>query len=223
VRILALLALALLIPGCTQNDPGDGGDEPQMSCPSWMKYPHNGQIIDGAMLFNNQTTAPDFERWDFMEPNATRPGQGIGDGHLLEYNDRPLDQIVFDFHMRNKAANAPARLLYVEDAQLNLRFYASEGGYPGEPLGAYDQALGPDSTQHEWVFRSDPSTRYAIYNVTLRLDLAQADEDPNPRGVFLHWELQPNLDGDIDTQSIALMKYAPEFWYRTCGKDGTRV
>ncbi|MEK6974963.1 MAG: hypothetical protein AABY18_01310 [Candidatus Thermoplasmatota archaeon] len=224
MRLPALIALALLLSGCTQNDPGAGdGDGFFTTCPSWIKYPHNGQIIDGALLFNNQTTHPDFERWDFMEPNATRPGQGIGDGHLLAFDGHPLDQIVFNFHFRQKGPDQPARALYVEDSALTLRFYASDGGYPGDPLGAYDEDEGPDSTKHEWVFRSDPTAGFALHNITLRLELAPADQDPAPSGVFLHWEMTPDLDHDIDTQSVALMRYSPEFWYRTCSNDGTKV
>lgn len=220
---MSLAFLALLVTGCTQNDPGSGDGGDFMTCPSWIKYPHNGQIIDASMLFSKETTQPDLERWDFMEWNETRPGQGIGDGHLLEYADHPLDQVVFDFHLREKSGSAPARALYTEDAQLTLRFYASDGGYLGEPLEAYDEAKGKSSAEHEWVFRSDAQTRYAFHNLTLRIDLAQPDEDPAPRGVFVQWTLAPNLDNNMETPSFAIMRYAPEFWYRTCSQDGTKV
>lgn len=225
MRVLALaaLALAFVLPGCTQNDPGAGDGEDYMSCPSWIKYPHNGQIIDASMLFSKDTVQPDLERWDFMEWNDTRPGQGIGDGHLVEYADHPLDQIVFNYHLREKSGGDPARALYTEDAQLTLRFYASEGGYQGRALEAYDEALGKASSKNEWVFRSDPQTRYAFHNVTLRVELAQPDEDPAPSGVFLQWSFAPNLDGNMDTPSFAVIRYAPEFWYRTCSSDGTKV
>lgn len=224
MRVPALLAMALLVAGCTQNDPGSGpGGDDFTSCPSWVKLPHNGQVIDGALMVNRDTVVPDFERWDFMEPNATRAGQGIGDGHLREFDGHPLDQIVLDFHMRPKQGTQPARVLYVEDAELTLRFYRSDNGYPAEPIAAWDQALGAASAKEEWVFTSDPEDRYAIYNVTLRMDLAQPDQQPDPTGVFLHWQMtQHDLDGDIDTPSAAIMRYAPEFWYRTCSSDGTK-
>ena len=223
MRALALVTLVLLLPGCTQNDPGDDKVDDGITCPSWIKYPHNGQVIDASMLFTKDTVQPDLERWDFMEWNATRAGQGIGDGHLLEYDDKPLDHIVFDFHLRQANGDQKARALYVEDAQLTLRFYASDGGYQGEPLEAYDEALGKASSKNEWVFRSDPQTRYAFYNQTMRLELSQPTEDPAPRGVFLQWTLAPNLDNNMDTPSVAVMRYAPEFWYRTCNQDGTKT
>lgn len=224
MRAFPLVAVVLLLAGCTQGDPGDDGGI-ATTCPSWVKLPHNGQVIEGAMLYNKDTTVPDFERWDFMEPNATRPGQGIGDGHLLEFDDHPLDQIVFDFHMRNKEGSNPARLLYVEDAELTVSFFASRDGEIdfGTPVEAWDQAQGPSSSKHEWTFGIDPAKRYGIHNVTLRVDLAQPWEDPRPHGVFVRWLMTPDLDGNLETPSIAIMRYAPEFWYRTCSSNGAKV
>ena len=224
MRLLAVAAtLAFLLAGCTQGSPGTGPDGFASTCPSWIKYPHNGQIIEGALQWTNTSTNPgDLERWDFMKWNATRGGQGIGDGHLLRYDGHPLDQLEFDFHLRDKAAGQPRRVLYVEDAELHARFFAAEDGYPGQLLEPWDRALGPSSAKHEWTFTSDPVKRYAIHNVTLKLELMPADQDPSPVGVFVQWELIPDLDHNPDTPSVALMHYVPEFWYRTCSKDGTK-
>lgn len=226
MRVALLAGLVFLLAGCTQGDPGsrNGHSGFQSTCPSWVKYPHNGQIIEGALQWTNLSTNPDdLERWDFMAPNATRPGQGIGDGNLLEYDGHPLDEVVFDFHLRDKSPGTPRRALYVQDAQLHMMFFASEGGYPGQELEAYDTSKGPSSAKVEWIFGSDAAEGYTIHNVTLRVDLAQPDQPPAPAGVFVHWWIDPDLDGDKDTPSVALMHYAPEFWYRTCSADGTKT
>ncbi len=224
MRTAALLALAFLVAGCTQGSPGSGGKAFEGSCPAWVKYPHSGQIVESALQWTNRSTNPaDLERWDFMAPNATRAGLGIGDGHLLEYEGHPLDQVWFDFHLRDKSAGQPRRVLFVEDAELHARFYASEDGYPGQALEPWDVALGPSSAKHDWTFTSDPVKHYAIHNVTLRVDLARPDQDPAPAGVFVEWVLVPDLDRDPDTPSMAMMYYTPDLWYRTCSKDGTKT
>lgn len=220
VRALLLAAVALTLSGCTAPSGGDDGGF-EISCPAWVHLPHNAQIVDGTLLMTNQTMAPDLTRWDFKEPGQT-PGQGIGEGNLETYKGRPLDQMVFDFRMRERDGSKAAQLLYVQDAELRLRFHASDGGYPGERLQAYDEALGRSSLRDEWVFRADPRLHYGIFNVTLRLELADSGEEPAPRGVFLEWEMVPDLDRDIDTPSIARMRYAPQYLYRTCSDDGTR-
>lgn len=219
MRIASFVTLALLLAGCTQGTPSGPEDE-FVSCPSWIKYPHNGQIIEGNLQWTNMSTNPaDLTRWDFRAPTPQQAGVAIGDGNLLSYNDHPLDQVVFDFHYREKAGGEPRRLLYVQDGELHARFFESVDGQVGEPLEAYDEARGKGSAQHEWTFRSDEATKWSIHNVTLRIDLAADDADPAPRGVFVQWELSPDHDGDPNTASVAAMHYAPEFWYRTCSRD----
>lgn len=224
VRAFPLVAASLLLAGCTQGDPGGEDDGPVTSCPAWVKLPHNGQVIEGNMVYTNQTMVPDFERWDFMEPNATRPGQGIGDGHLREFDGHPLDQIVLDFHLRQKGQGQPGRILAVEDAEVTVSFFPSVDGEIdfSTPIEAWDQSKGQSSSKHEWTFGPTPGRNFGYHNVTLRIDLAQPDEEPRPQGVFVHWVMTPNLDNDIDTASLVVMHYAPEFWYRTCSSDGTR-
>jgi hypothetical protein len=222
MRLLAVLLLAFLLAGCTQGTP-DREDDFQASCPSWIKYPHNGQIIEGAMQWTNQSTNPnDLDRWDFMQWNATRGGQGLGDG-LLEYEGHPLDQIVLNFHERQKSAGNPARRLGVQDGELHVRFWANEGGMPGQQLEAWDESLGRSSAKADWTFTSDPVKHYALFNITWHIDLAQPDEEPAPVGVFAEWELIPDQDRNPDTPSGAVMYYSPELWYRTCSSDGTKV
>lgn len=225
VSLLALLACAVLLPlglaGCTQGDPGGGGDGFEGTCPAWVKG-RNAQKVDGNLALTNQTTVPDFDRWDFAEP-ADRdkdgdldPGTGFGDG-ITTWLEHPLDFLVMDFDRRH----GEDRLLYVQDAEVKVSFFASDGGYPGDPLQAYLQG-DPDGAQHQWTFRSGPGG-WRIENLTFRVDLARDDEQPDPRGVFVHWEMTDvDLDDDIDTASVVFMRYSPEFWYRTCSRDGTK-
>lgn len=229
MRIVALLALSFLLAGCTQGTP-DRDEGFAGSCPSWIKLPYNGQIVEGNLQWTNLSSNPnDLVRWDFMPPSYNqstgqwRAGSGIGDGNLQSYQDHPLDQIVFNFNFRDKAAGEPRRLLYVQDGTLTVRFFASEGGFVGDPVAVYNERLGPSSAKHEWVFQVDPKTNYAVHNLTLRIDLAASDEPPAPQGLFIQWELLPDRDRNRDTPSLAAMHYSPEFWYRTCSKDGTRV
>lgn len=230
MRLAVVVAVAFLLAGCTQGSPGGGKDTFSPSCPSWIKYPHNGQIVEGGMQWTNQSQPhpnfngeiSDLDRWDFMEPNATRGGQGLGDG-LLTYEGHPLDQLVLNFHYRQKQGSEPARILYVQDAELHVRFYANEGGYPGQQLSPWEESQGRSSAKAEWVFTSDPQKHWSMFNLTWHLDLAQPDEAPAPIGVFVEWEMIPDQDHDVDTPSAALIHYAPEFWYRTCSKDGTPV
>jgi hypothetical protein len=218
--LLAALPLMAGLAGCTQGTPGD---DFQATCPSWIKG-RDAMGVNGNLLFTNQTTMPDFDRWDFREGNNSawtgrnnphgRPGTGLGDG-LEELFDRPLDFLVFDFRFTEDGK----RMLYIQDAQLIVRFYASEGGNPGEPLDAYLQGR-PQTAKSEWVYTTAPGG-FLLVNDTLRVDLARPDEAPNPRGVFVHWQMVPNLDRNVDTASVAIMRYSPEFWYRSCNADGT--
>lgn len=231
MRALAIASVVFLLAGCTQNSPGDGtptGD--YGSCPSWVKGLSGYKIRDdGAMTYLPENAATyympggGFERWDLRAFNQTDPGVGLGSG-LLTFQDHPLDQMVFDFRPDSGVSLAnTSRLLYIQDGEMHLEFFADEGGYPGELLFAYDQTKGPSSAQDKWVFRSDPVKNYSFYNITLRLDLAHADEDPNPRGVFVHWIMaEVDLDRNPDTTTMEAIRYAPELWYRTCGGDGTR-
>ena len=215
MRLPALL-LATLVPlaGCTQLDPGDDDPDFTGTCPSWVKG-MGTQVIEGALLLTKETTAPDFDRWDFREATAEAPGNGLGDGYL-EFNGHPLDQIVLDFHQRDEPGK-PKRLLWVLDAELHLRFYRADGGQVGEPVEAWDQALGASSSKHEWVFGKQPGKEFGYHNITLRIDLTDPADDPDPHGVFAHWEMIPDLDSNPDTPSAAVMRYAPDLWYRTCG------
>lgn len=233
MRIVALLALVFLLAGCTQNSPTNGGPAGDFaSCPSWVKGQSGYQVRDdGAMTYTADNAAtyymppPDgnYERWDLKAPNATTPGSGIGTG-LQTFQGYPLDQLVFDFRPETSNLTAAKQLLYIQDGELTLEFLADEGGSPGQVLRAYDQARGPSSARDSWVFASDPVKKFAFHNITLRLDLAQPDEDPNPRGVFLHWTMtKVNLDNDFDTTTMELIRYNPQLWYRTCSSDGTRL
>lgn len=227
VRIAALLAVSFLLAGCTQGTPDRDGFV--ASCPSWVKLPYNGQIIEGNLQWTNMSSSPnDLTRTDFMPPQYNqssrqwKAGNGVGDGNLRSYAGHPLDQVVFNFHQRTKGAGEPGRLLYVQDGTLTARFYASEEGFVGDPVQVYDEKIGPSSAKHEWTFGVNPQTNWAIHNVTLRIDLAGADEPPAPMGIFVEWQLLPDRDRNRDTPSVAVMHYGPEFWYRTCSKDGTR-
>lgn len=227
MRSLALVALVLLVPGCTQNDPGGGpGDDDFITCPSWIKWPHDAYIISrGHPLRSDQ---PATEAWDFRGPyvdeqGVERRGTALGEGARIEYNDHPLDFLRIDFKATTPLNQSDTTLIVV-DAEVRLEFLASQDGYPtGEVLRAYDLSKGPSSAQDEWVFRSDPVKGYEVFNITFQVDLAQSDEDPNPRGVFLHWSWMPNLDGNPDTPSVLDRGYVPELWYRTCSDDGTKV
>lgn len=218
----------MLLAGCTQGTPDRDGPFVG-SCPSWVKLPYNGQIIEGQLQWTNLSSNPsDLSRWDFMPPSYNqssgqwRAGSGIGDGNLRSYNGHPLDQVVFNFHLREKSSGEPRRVLYVQDGTLTARFYASDDGFVGDPVAVYDEKLGPASAKHEWTFSVDSKTNWALHNLTLRIDLAPIDAPPSSHGLFVHWELLPDRDRNRDTPSVALMQYSPEFWYRTCSKDGTR-
>lgn len=229
MRVPLALVAVFLLAGCTQYSPTDGRDGDFGSCPSWTKGQSGFRIRDdGAMTYNAQSAATyympggNFERWDLKAFNNTHPGAGLASG-LLEFNGMPLDQFVFDFRPNHADLAQSTQLLYIQDGEMRLEFFADEGGYPGERLRAYDQVLGPNSARDEWVFRSDPAKHFSFYNVTLRLDLAAVDEAPHPRGVFLHWFMtEVDLDHDADTTTLELIRYIPELWYRTCSKDGTR-
>lgn len=228
MRIVVLVALAFLLAGCTQGTPVRDA-ESFGTCPSWTKLPYNGQIIEGNLQWTNVSTNPnDLVRWDFKAPSYNqstgqwKPGNALGDGSLREYDDHPLDQIVLNFHLRKRAEGEPSRFLYVQDGTLKARFYASDDGLVGAPVSAYDEMKGPASAKHEWSFEVNPQTNFAIHNITLRIDLASSSEPPAPHGVFVQWELLPNRDRNPNTASLAAMHYSPEFWYRTCSKDGTR-
>jgi hypothetical protein len=215
VAVLAVLALSAGLAGCTQGDPNGGFKQ---SCPAWIKGP-DAQVVNGNLVLTNQTTQPQFDRWDYREPSAKSPGTGFGDGLLQRFN-HSLDFLSMDFHF-HQGEGKDARLLYVQDAELHVSFFASENGAPGESLDASLEGQ-PSTAKHEWTFRTTPGG-YLIENLTWRVELAHPDQPPNPRGVFVHWEMIPNLDNNIDTASVILMRYSPEFWYRTCSSDGTKV
>lgn len=218
MRVVAVLAAVLLsagLAGCTQGDPGKSTFA--QTCPAWIKGP-DAQVVNGNLVLTNQTTQPQFDRWDYREP-TDKPGTGFGDGILQRFN-HSLDFLSMDFHF-HQGEGKDARLLYIQDAELHVTFFASEGGVPGQELDASLEGQ-PGTAKHEWVFRTAPGG-YLIENLTWRVELAKPNEPPNPRGVFVHWQMVPNLDKDINTASVVLMRYSPEFWYRTCSSDGTKV
>lgn len=224
MRTASLLALGLLLAGCTQYTPDE--DIPFVSCPFWIQGLSSQGVNDrGSMTFPAPGGAlPSFERWDVFKGNGTTPGQGFGSG-ALDFQGHPLDQLVFDFRAEpNKPLANSSRILYIQDGEMTLEFLASDDGFPGEVLQAYDEALGPSSKRDSWVFTSDPATKFSIYNITLRLDLAGSDQAPNPRAVFAHWTMSKvNQDGDSQTTTTEVIRYSPEMWYRTCSADGTQV
>ncbi|MFA5944941.1 MAG: hypothetical protein WC876_10805 [Candidatus Thermoplasmatota archaeon] len=222
--VLLVLASSLALTGCVQGGPDDDFGTP--TCPSWTKG-RNAQIVSPAakLLYSNQTTAPDFDRWDFTEETYYANGTvqtrwGAFGSPYATFSGRPLDFIVFDF--AGAEFSGGRSILFVQDAEVKLLFFAAnEDGSPGELLPSWDTSKGQASAQDEWTFRSDPAKGFAFYNVTLRVDLAQPDDDPNPRGVFAYWTWVFDLDHDRDTPSLLYTGYSPEFWYRSCSKDGT--
>lgn len=211
--LLALLTSSFALAGCTQGTPGDDFGSP--TCPSWTRG-LNRQIIDGNLAVTNQTTVPDLDRWDFTEPGDK--GSGLG-GPYKSFLGRPLDFITMDFHHRQSNDSKENRLLYIQDAELHIRFYADRGGQVGEAMEAFEEGQ-PGTAKHEWVFRTQPGG-FLFVNKTWKVELAAPDQEPDPHGVYVHWEMVPNLDDDIDTASVVIMRYSPEFWYRTCWSDGT--
>jgi hypothetical protein len=123
--------------------------------------------------------------------------------------------------MHQKSGSDPNQdqLLYIQDAELHVSFFADRDGQLGEEMEAYMDGH-PETAKHDWAFRTEPGS-YLIENITWKVQLAAPDQEPDPHGVYVHWEMLPNLDNDIDTASVAIMRYAPEFWYRTCWSDGT--
>jgi hypothetical protein len=215
VLALVLLASSVALTGCTQGDPGDDFGEP--TCPSWTRG-LNAQVVHRDWAITNQTTMPDFERWDYTVPGPT--GSSLG-GPFPEFQGRPLDFITIDLHQRTGGDPNKDRLLYIQDAELHAQFYAERDHELGEDLMAYEEGK-PETAKHEWVFRTQPGG-YLIENITWKVELAAPDQEPDPHGVYVRWTLVPNLDNDIDTASVVLMRYSPEFWYRTCSADGTRL
>lgn len=224
MRRVAGLALVSLLAGCLQADPGEG-EGFEGTCPSWVRMPQGGQVVTRGPIFlfdNNTQGAPEFEKWDFMGPtyddqgNPTKRGNGIGDGYL-QFDGHPLDQLVIDLRW-----DESKRGLYVQNAEVHLQFIAARDGYPAEAMQAWDQSQGRASAKHEWVFTSPPGG-YAFHNVTLRLDLAEPGAEPDPHGVFLYWTWVPRFQGQGDVPSVVIRGYTPEYWYRTCSSDGTKV
>lgn len=223
MRVVALLGAVLLslsIAGCTQGDPGGGdGNGFEATCPSWVKGPDVFRV-DGNMVLTNRTTFPDLERWDLAEPSKDSDRfSGFGDG-VLERMGHPLDFLVMDFTFK-EGGQQDSRLLYIQDAELHVEFFASDNGGIGRELSAALEGQ-PETAKHEWVFRTEPGG-YRIENLTWRVELSPSDQAPAPAGVLVHWFMVPNLDGNIDTASVVLMRYAPELWYRTCSADGTKT
>jgi hypothetical protein len=223
--LMGLLASSLALTGCTQGDPGDDFGEP--TCPSWTKG-RSSMIVSPAtkLYYSNQTQVPDFFDWDYAEEsynaNGTLQTRWSAFGSSFKsLSGKPLDFLVFDFH--GAEFTGGRSFLLVEDAEVTLQFFAesADGSPEGQPMAAWDVDQGKESAKTEWTFRSDPKTGYALHNVTLRVDLAQPNEAPNPRGVFAYWTWTFDLDGDRDTPSGVTTAYAPEFWYRTCWSDGT--
>lgn len=212
--LLSALAASVALTGCTQGDPGDDGFG-EASCPAWTRG-MNRQVINGNLAVTNQTTVPDLDRWDFTDPGER--GSGLG-GPYGEFLGRPLDFITIDLRQHKGQNEGGDRLLYIQDAELRVTFFADRGGQVGEAMEAFEEGR-PETAKHEWVFRTEPGG-YLIQNVTWRVELAKPDQEPDPHGVFVHWEMVPDLDNDIDTASVVLMRYSPEFWYRTCWSDGT--
>jgi hypothetical protein len=212
---LVLLTTSLALTGCTQGDPGDDFGDP--TCPSWTRG-QSRQIINGNLAVTNRTTVPDLERWDFTEPGDK--GSGLGTPYP-DFQGKPLDFITIDLHQRQSSDPNQERLLYIQDAELHVEFFAERDGQLGEDMEAYEEGK-PATAKHEWVFRTAPGG-YLIENLTWKVDLAASDQQPDPHGVFVRWTMVPNLDNDIDTASVVIMRYSPEFWYRTCWADGTRV
>ena len=210
--LLVLLTSSLAFAGCVRGGPSDEFGSP--TCPSWTKG-LNRQTIDSNLAVTNRTTVPDLDRWDFTDPGDK--GSGLGTPYR-EFQGRPLDFLTID--LRQGQSESGERLLYIQDAELRVTFFAERDGQLGEEMEAYEEGR-PQTTQHEWVFRTTPGG-YLIQNITWKVELAKPNADPDPHGVFVHWELVPNLDNDIDTASIAIMRYSPEFWYRSCSSDGTR-
>lgn len=221
-----LLAAGVLLAGCTQNSPNGEDGGAFGSCPSWVKGLSQERVVWSVnFLFTNQSTsAPALDDWDLREPtfdaqgNLAKPGAGFGEG-FQEFQGAPLDQVVFDFVRRGSGDKQTG--LFVLDAEVHLTFLASYDGAPGETLSAYDQSKGPSSGKPEWVFRSDDADG-DWFNITLRVDLAGIDQQPDPRGIFVYWTWVFDLDDNVDTPSAVARGYSPEFWYRTCSADGTR-
>lgn len=198
--------------GCTQGDPGDDFEP---TCPSWTRG-LNRQVINGNLAVTNRTTVPDLDRWDFTEPGDK--GSGLG-GPYKDFQGRPLDFLTINLQQKQSNSSNEDRLLYIQDAELRVTFFADRDGQLGEEMEAFEEGR-PATAKHEWVFRTTPGG-YLIQNITWKVEMAKPDQDPDPHGVYVHWEMVPNLDGDIDTASVVIMRYSPEFWYRTCSSDGT--
>jgi len=213
VLALLLLTSSLALTGCTQGDPGDD-DLGTPSCPSWSRG-LNRQIINGNLAVTNRTTVPDLDRWDFTEPGDK--GSGLG-GPYGEFMGKPLDFMTLDLRQKQGSDPNENRLLYIQDAELHVRFYADRDGQVGEEMQAFEEGR-PETAKHLWTFRTAPGG-YVIQNITWKVELAKPDQEPDPHGVYVHWEMVPNLDNDIDTASVVIMRYSPEFWYRSCWSDG---
>ena len=214
VLALLLLTSSLALTGCTQGDPGDDGDLGTPTCPSWTRG-MNRQIINGNLAVTNRTTVPDLDRWDFTEPGDKGAGLGGSYGAFL---GKPLDFMTIDLRQKQGGDPKEDRLLYIQDAELHVRFYADRDGQVGEEMQAFEDGH-PETAKHEWTFRTAPGG-YLIQNITWKVELAKPDQEPDPHGVYVHWEMVPNLDNDIDTASVVIMRYSPEFWYRSCWSDG---
>lgn len=210
---ILLLTSSLALAGCTQGDPGDD-DLGSPTCPAWTRG-LNRQIINGNLAVTNRTTVPDLDRWDFTEPGEK--GSGLG-GSYGQFMGKPLDFLTIDLRQKQGEDPNENRLLYIQDAELHVRFFADRDGQLGEEMEAFEDGR-PETAKHEWVFRTAPGG-YLIQNITWKVELAQPDQEPDPHGVYVHWEMLPNLDNDIDTASVVIMRYSPEFWYRSCWSDG---
>lgn len=212
--LLALLSSSVALTGCTQGSPGED-DDIRQTCPAWTRG-LNRQVINGNLAVTNQTTVPDLDRWDFTEPGDKGSGLGTPYGSA---QGKPLDFMTLDLRQKSGGDPNDDQLLYIQDAELRVRFFAERDHQLGEEMEAYEDGK-PATAKHEWVFRTAPGG-YLIQNITWKLELAKPDQQPDPHGVYVHWEMVPNLDNDIDTASVAIMRYAPDFWYRTCWEDGT--
>jgi hypothetical protein len=210
---MVLLTSSLALTGCTQGDPGPEGLD-GATCPSWTRG-QSRQVINGNLAVTNRTMVPDLERWDFTEPGDK--GSGLGTPYP-EFLGKPLDFLTIDLRQRQSDDPNEARVLYIQDAELHVEFFAERDGQLGEDMEAYEEGK-PATAKHEWVFRTAPGG-YLIQNITWKVELASPDQQPDPHGVYVRWTMIPNLDNDIDTASVAIMRYSPEFWYRNCWEDG---
>jgi hypothetical protein len=221
LRPAGAVLVAFLFTGCLQGGEDDGGFDP--TCPSWVLGLGGAHVHGEFANFTGHIYRRDMKEAD-QNGNAIPLGS-----NQLEFMDHPLDQMAFDFHYKTRGSGnrtVTDQIFYVQDGTVEVHAFRYDPDSPpdhtGEELPIYDEAKGPASATYGMNFSSDPERHWSMFNVTLRVNLAEPWEEPDPQGVFLDWWFFRDQDQDPETASVALLYYKAQLWYRTCGEDGTR-